>query len=115
MVDRRGADQLADKHEEDRVADPEARRDEGHRDRVKGHEGAAEVKMRRNVGRQAHLPERTGGDRAGDRDEQAEIFSFFRQAETDSIEDAVEEFGEGTYSNEELRLVRIKFMSDLGN
>jgi ATP-dependent DNA helicase RecQ len=48
-------------------------------------------------------------------EEQQEIFDFFRTAETDSIEDAVEEFGEETYSNEELRLVRIKFMSDLGN
>jgi ATP-dependent DNA helicase RecQ len=48
-------------------------------------------------------------------DEQKEIFMFFRNAETDSIEDAVEEFGEDTYSTEELRLVRIKFMSDLGN
>lgn len=50
-----------------------------------------------------------------DRDEQQEIFDYFRTAETDSIEDAIAEFGEETYSEEELRLVRIKFISDLGN
>ncbi len=50
-----------------------------------------------------------------DREEQEEIFDYFRSAETDSIDDAVEEFGEDLYSPEELRLVRIKFMSDLGN
>lgn len=48
-------------------------------------------------------------------EEQEEIFDYFRSAETDSIEDAVEDFGEDVYSPEELRLVRIKFMSELGN
>lgn len=50
-----------------------------------------------------------------DREEQEEIFDYFRHAETDSIEDAIEDFGEDMYSPEELRLVRIKFMSELGN
>ena len=35
MVDRRGADQLADEDEEDRVTDPEFRCDKGYRDHVK--------------------------------------------------------------------------------
>src|SRR3546814_6658877 len=51
MVDRRRAGDLADEDEEDRVADPEARRDEGYRDDVEGDEGAAEIK---EIGR-AHV------------------------------------------------------------
>jgi ATP-dependent DNA helicase RecQ len=46
---------------------------------------------------------------------QEEIFDYFRQAETDSIENALLELGENEYSVEEIRLMRIKFMSDLGN
>ncbi len=46
---------------------------------------------------------------------QEEIFEYFRTAETDSIEDALVELGENEYTVEEIRLMRIKFMSDLGN
>lgn len=46
---------------------------------------------------------------------QEDIFEYFREAETDSIEDALEELGEDEYSEEEIRLIRIKFMSELAN
>lgn len=43
-----------------------------------------------------------------------EIVDYFREAETDNIEDAIEELGMA-YSEEEIRLVRIKFLSEMGN
>lgn len=49
-----------------------------------------------------------------DDDNQEEIYEYFYEAETDSIEDAYNEF-EGDYTEEELRLMRIKFMSELAN
>jgi len=45
-----------------------------------------------------------------------EIFEYFKEeAETDSVEDALEELGADEYTEQEIRLVRIKFMSDIGN
>jgi ATP-dependent DNA helicase RecQ len=49
-----------------------------------------------------------------DDEQQEEIFDYWKEAETDSIEDALEEF-DGDYSDEEMRLMRIKFMSEVGN
>ena len=46
---------------------------------------------------------------------QEEIYEYFKEAETDSIEDALQELGEDEYNEEEIRLMRIKFMSDVGN
>lgn len=46
---------------------------------------------------------------------QEEIFDYFKDAESDSINDALKELGEDEYSEEEIRLMRIKFMSELGN
>jgi ATP-dependent DNA helicase RecQ len=46
---------------------------------------------------------------------QEEIFEYFREAESDSIEDALQELGEDEYTEEEIRLMRVKFMSELGN
>jgi ATP-dependent DNA helicase RecQ len=46
---------------------------------------------------------------------QDEIFEYFREAQTDSIEEALEELGEEEFSQEEIRLMRIKFMSEIGN
>jgi len=46
---------------------------------------------------------------------QEEIFDYFRTAESDSVTTALEELGEDEYSEEEIRLMRIKFMSELGN
>jgi ATP-dependent DNA helicase RecQ len=50
-----------------------------------------------------------------DSERQDEVFDYFRSAETDSIEDAIQELGEDEYSEEEIRLMRIKFMSEIGN
>jgi ATP-dependent DNA helicase RecQ len=50
-----------------------------------------------------------------DEDHQEEIFDYFRETETDSIEDALKELGEDEYSEDDIRLMRIKFMSDMGN
>jgi len=49
-----------------------------------------------------------------DEDQQEEIHEYFMEAETDKITDAIEEF-EGDYEDEELRLYRIKFISDVAN
>jgi ATP-dependent DNA helicase RecQ len=46
---------------------------------------------------------------------QEEIIEYFREAESDSIQDALDELGEEEYNEEEIRLMRIKFMSDVGN
>ncbi|NOQ26866.1 MAG: DNA helicase RecQ [Bacteroidales bacterium] len=51
-----------------------------------------------------------------DEDKQDDIYEYFREdAETESIEAALEELGEDEYSEEEIRLMRIKFFSELGN
>lgn len=44
-----------------------------------------------------------------------EIFDYFHEAETDSVEEALEELGSDEFTETEIRLVRIKFMSELGN
>lgn len=50
-----------------------------------------------------------------DEDKQEEIFDYFKTAETDSYAKALEELGEDEYTEEEIRLMRIKFMSEMGN
>ncbi len=50
-----------------------------------------------------------------DLDKQEEIFDYFKTAETDSYQDALEELGEDEFSEEEIRLMRIRFMSEMGN
>jgi len=47
-------------------------------------------------------------------EEQEEVFEYFMEAESDSIEAAYEEFEE-EYEEEELRLMRIKFLSEVAN
>jgi len=46
--------------------------------------------------------------------EQEEIFNYFNGAASDSIEEAYREF-DGLYSEEELRLVRIRYLSEMAN
>lgn len=51
-----------------------------------------------------------------DEDKVDEIYEYFKdEAESESIEEALSNLGESNYSEEEIRLVRIKFMSELGN
>ena len=49
-----------------------------------------------------------------DEDQQEELHEYFIDSETDKIEDAMEEF-DGDYEDEELRLYRIKFISEVAN
>ncbi|HRO75737.1 MAG TPA: DNA helicase RecQ [Crocinitomicaceae bacterium] len=49
-----------------------------------------------------------------DSDSQEEIYDYFKGAETDDLITAYHEF-DGDYSEEELRLMRIKFMSEMAN
>ena len=49
-----------------------------------------------------------------DEDQQEEIHDYFIEAETDDIEEALKEF-DGDYEDEELRLYRLKFMSEVAN
>ncbi len=49
-----------------------------------------------------------------DEDQQEEIHDYFLDAETDNIEVAMKEFN-GDYEDEELRLYRLKFMSEVAN
>jgi len=53
-------------------------------------------------------------DEEVDEEDQEEVFEYFMEAESDDIEEALEEF-EGAYTEEEMRLLRIKFMSDVAN
>ncbi len=46
---------------------------------------------------------------------QEDILDYFREAESDDVQQALRELGEDEYSEEEVRLMRIKFMSDVGN
>lgn len=44
-----------------------------------------------------------------------EIYDYFMDAETDSVEEALEELGDDEFTEEEIRLMRIKFLSEVGN
>jgi ATP-dependent DNA helicase RecQ len=54
-------------------------------------------------------------DEVIDEDKQEEVFGYFRSAEVDSIDDALVELGSDDYTYEEVQLMRIKFISELGN
>lgn len=43
-----------------------------------------------------------------------DIFEYFKESESDDLELAINELG-GDYTEEEIRLVRIKFISEMGN
>ncbi|MCL6294697.1 ATP-dependent DNA helicase RecQ [Jejuia spongiicola] len=49
-----------------------------------------------------------------DEDQQEEIHEYFMESDSDSIDEAIEEF-DGDYDDEELRLYRIKFISEVAN
>ena len=49
-----------------------------------------------------------------DSDNQEEIYDYFSEAETDDLSEAYNEF-DGDYTEDELRLMRIKFMSEMAN
>ena len=49
-----------------------------------------------------------------DEDQQEDIYEYFMEAETDKIQTALDEF-DGDHDEEELRLMRIKFLSNVAN
>ena len=53
-------------------------------------------------------------DEIMDKDMQDEIFDYFKTSESDDLEAAIQALG-SEYTEEEIRLVRIKFLSELGN
>ena len=50
-----------------------------------------------------------------DPDEEEEIYDYFKTAENDNIQTAMEVLGYDDYDELHVRLVRIKFQSELGN
>ena len=52
-------------------------------------------------------------NRVMDQDVIDDIYAYFQEEETDNLDEAIEELSE--YEEEEIRLVRIKFLSDMAN
>jgi len=50
-----------------------------------------------------------------DEEKKDEAMDYFKESETDSVDEALRELGENDYSEEEIRLVRIQFISDYAN
>ena len=50
-----------------------------------------------------------------DADKEEEIFEYFKTAETDDVEKALDELGDDDFTDIDIRLVRIKFLSEIGN
>ena len=48
-----------------------------------------------------------------DVEDQEEVVDYFKECESDDLESAIKEYG-GVYSEEEIRLLRIKFLSEMG-
>jgi ATP-dependent DNA helicase RecQ len=54
-------------------------------------------------------------DQAIDEDKKDEIYECLRESQTDDINAILKDLGEDEYSEEEVRLMRIKFISEFGN
>ncbi|MFN0049104.1 MAG: DNA helicase RecQ [Cytophagales bacterium] len=52
-------------------------------------------------------------DQVIDPDKQDDIYDYFMTSETDNVEQALDDLGEENFSIEEIRLMRIKFMSEV--
>ena len=53
-------------------------------------------------------------DEIMDEDHMLDIYDYFKESTTDDIEEALEELGDD-FTEEEVRLVRIKFISEMAN
>jgi ATP-dependent DNA helicase RecQ len=53
-------------------------------------------------------------DEVLDEDQQEEMHDYFLEANSDDLEEAMEEF-DGEYEEEDLRLYRLKFISEVAN
>ncbi|MDO5571576.1 MAG: DNA helicase RecQ [Bacteroidales bacterium] len=49
-----------------------------------------------------------------DEDRILDVFDYFKEADSDNLEDAIQELGK-EFTEEEIRLIRIKFLSEMGN
>ena len=54
-------------------------------------------------------------DEVLDEYQQEEVIDYFKGTEKDCLESALDELGQDEYTLEDLRLMRVKFISDLGN
>jgi ATP-dependent DNA helicase RecQ len=54
-------------------------------------------------------------DEVVDEYHQEDIIEYFQEAESDDIQEALDELGEDEFNETEIRLMRIKFLSDVGN
>jgi ATP-dependent DNA helicase RecQ len=55
-------------------------------------------------------------DETMDEEHQKEVYTYFKEeAKTESVEEALAELGEDEYTEEDIRLIRIKFISEMGN
>jgi ATP-dependent DNA helicase RecQ len=54
-------------------------------------------------------------DQVLDEEKQNEVYDYFRESDSDSVAEAAKELGENEYTEEEIRLMRIKFISECGN
>ena len=48
-------------------------------------------------------------------EKQQEVLDYFKESNSDSIQEALKELGEDEYTEEEIRSMRIRFMSEFGN
>ena len=53
-------------------------------------------------------------DEIMDEDHMLDIYDYFKESTTDKIDDALDELGD-EFTEEEVRLVRIKFISEMAN
>ena len=53
-------------------------------------------------------------EEAMDEDHVDDIYEYFKEAKTDDLEEAIDELG-SDYTEEEIRLIRIKFLSEMAN
>ena len=49
-----------------------------------------------------------------DEDRELDIIDFFKESQEDDLEAAIQELGD-EFTEEEIRLVRVKFLSEMGN
>ncbi len=50
-----------------------------------------------------------------DKERQVEVYEYFKEAKTESVQKALDELGEDQYSENDIRLMRIKFITEMGN
>ncbi|MFN5181932.1 MAG: RecQ family ATP-dependent DNA helicase, partial [Bacteroidota bacterium] len=54
-------------------------------------------------------------DQSVDDEKQKEVYEYLKNTQEDSLVEALKELGEDDYSEEEVRLIRLKFISEFGN